>query len=184
MTEHMQGNGRKAEILLIEDNLGDELLAMRAFKNSDVEIVLTVTGSAEEAWAMLNRHREHRHYRLPDLILLDLHLPKMSGGSLLLLIKENPDLKHIPVIIMTSSELTSDVKRCYDLHASAYIVKPADLDAFKDVVRTIESFYFTVALLPLPELDVQAGRNAFSARPATKFGPNERPPMMGFRRFA
>ena len=142
--------GRKAEILLIEDNLGDELLAMRAFKNSPVETILSVADSGEEAWAMLKREGAYRHHRLPDLILLDLHLPKMSGKSLLLLIKEDPELKHIPVIVMTSSEATSDVRRCYDLHASAYVVKPADLDAFKDFVATLEALYFSIALLPLP----------------------------------
>jgi len=150
MTNPTMPEGRRAEILLIEDNLGDELLAMRAFKNSSVETILSVATSAEEAWAMLNHHREHRFKRLPDLILLDLHLPKMSGKSLLMLIKEDAELKHIPVIVMTSSEATADVRRCYDLHASAYIVKPADLDAFKDVVATIEAFYFTIARLPLP----------------------------------
>jgi CheY-like chemotaxis protein len=143
-------DGRKAEILLIEDNMGDELLTVRAFKNGSIETIISVAGSAEEAWGMLNRHGEYCERRLPDLILMDLNLPKMSGRSLLLLIKEDPDLKHIPVIVMTSSEATSDVKRCYDLHASAYIVKPYDLDAFKSVVTTIEAFYFTVSLLPLP----------------------------------
>jgi len=150
VTERPIRHGRKAEIMLIEDNRGDELLALRAFRAGKIDMNFSVAGSAEDAWSMLHRHGEHQDAALPDLIVLDLNLPKMSGRSLLLLIKEDPALKHIPVIIMSSSEATSDIKRCYDLHACAYIVKPADLDDFKAVVETIEHFYFTVALLPLP----------------------------------
>ena len=150
MTELPNFQGRKAEIMLIEDNRGDELLALRAFRAGKIDMNFSVAGSAEEAWSMLHRHGEYHNRSLPDLIVLDLNLPKMSGRSLLLLIKEDPDLKHIPVIVMSSSEATSDIKRCYDLHACAYIVKPVGLDDFKAVVTTIEQFYFSVALLPMP----------------------------------
>lgn len=142
MADHVILDGRKAEILLVEDNLGDELLALRAFRNGKVANNFTVAGSAEEAWSMLKRHGAHAGQSRPDLILLDLNLPKMGGKSLLMLIKEDPELKSIPVVIMTSSEATTDVKRCHDLQASAYIIKPMDLDAFKDVVETIEQLFF------------------------------------------
>ena len=142
--------GRRAEIMLVEDNLGDEILAVRAFRTGTIENNFTVAGSGEEAWAMLKRVGRYGTQRLPDLILLDLNLPKMSGKNLLLLIKTDDDLRHIPVIVMTSSEATTDIKRSYDLYASAYIVKPMDIDAFKEVVTTIEQFFFIHALLPLP----------------------------------
>ena len=138
-------NGRKAEILLVEDNLGDELLALRAFRNGRIENNFSVAGSAEEAWSMLKRHGAYTRQSRPDLILLDLNLPKMGGKSLLMLIKEDPELRSIPVVIMTSSEAPADVQRCNTLRADAYIVKPMGLDAFRDVVERIEQLFFSVA---------------------------------------
>ncbi len=145
MADHVILDGRKAEILLVEDNLGDELLALRAFRNGRIANNFTVAGTAEEAWAMLKRHGAHSRQNRPDLILLDLNLPRMGGKSLLMLIKEDPELKSIPIVIMTSSEATADVKRCNDLQASAYVIKPMDLDAFKTVVETIEQMFFSPA---------------------------------------
>lgn len=145
MTNPVIPDGRRAEILLVEDNIGDELLALRAFKSSKIEHNFSVAGTAEEAWSMLKRLGEHAERPLPDIILLDLNLPKMSGKTFLQLIKEDPDLQHIPVIVMTSSEALIDVKRCHDLQASAYIVKPMDMDAFKEVVATIEQIYLAPA---------------------------------------
>ena len=142
MTDQITLEGRNAEILLVEDNLGDELLALRAFKNARIANNFTVAGSAEEAWAMLKQEDAYAGQRLPDVILLDLNLPKMSGRRLLQLIKTDAGLKHIPVIVMTSSEAVIDVKSCHDLQASAYIVKPMDLDAFRDVVERIEQLCF------------------------------------------
>lgn len=142
MADHVILDGRKAEILLVEDNLGDELLALSVFRNGRVANNFTVAGTAEEAWAMPKRHGAHSRQNRPDLILLDLYLPGMGGKSLLMLIKEDPELKSIPVVVMTSSEATADVKRCNDLQASGYVIKPMDPDAFKDVVETIEQLFF------------------------------------------
>ncbi len=150
LTNPVIARGRKAEILLIEDNLGDELLALRAFKSSKIDYNFRVAGTAEEALSLLGRLGQHAGQALPDIILLDLNLPKMSGKTFLALVKEDPDLNHIPVVVMTSSEALIDVKRCRDLHASAYIVKPMDLDAFKEVVATIEQIYLAPARPMLP----------------------------------
>ncbi len=151
MTEQGTFEGRRAEILLVEDNLGDELLALRAFKNSRIANNFTVAGSAEEAWAMLKQEGAFAGQCLPDLILLDLNLPKMSGRRFLQMIKTDAGLNPIPVVVMTSSEAAIDVKSCLDLQASAYIVKPMDLDAFGEVVERIELEYFTRAEAPMPD---------------------------------
>jgi len=150
VTNLIVSDGRKAEILLIEDNLGDELLALRAFKSSKIEHNFTVAGTAEEALSMLRRLGEYAGQALPDIILLDLNLPKMSGRAFLGLVKQDPDLNHIPIVVMSSSEALIDVKRCHDLQASAYIIKPLDLDAFKEVVATIEQIYLAPAQPTLP----------------------------------
>lgn len=148
---NMMQLGRKAEILLVEDNRGDELLAYRAFHGGPIDSNFSVADTAEDAWAMLKRQGEYVRHPMPDLILLDLNLPRMSGKGLLVLIKGDADLKHIPVIVMTSSEASSDVKRCYDLHANGYMIKPIDLDSFKDAVTIIEKYFFGLVLLA-PEM--------------------------------
>ncbi len=140
--------GHKAEILL-EDNLGDELLALRAFKNSRIANNFTCAGSAEEALTMLGQEGAYAGHRLPDVIIIDLNLPKMSGRRFLSLVKDNIGLKHIPVIVMTSSEAAIDVRSCQDLHACAYIVKPQHLDAFRGVVARIEELCFESADIPV-----------------------------------
>ena len=134
--------GRKAEILLVEDNIGDELLALRAFRNSRIANNFTCAGSAEEALSMLRQEGVHAGQCRPDVIILDLNLPRMSGRRFLSIIKDDPGLSSIPVVVMTSSEAAVDVRSCHDLHASAYIVKPADLDAFQGVVAEIEHLCF------------------------------------------
>lgn len=140
--------GRPAEILLVEDNRGDVLLASRAFRDGQIENHLNVANTAEEALAMLRRQGEYAERRLPDLVLLDLSLPKMSGRDLLEIIKADERLRQIPVVVLSSSNAEQDIVRSYDLQASAYVVKPIDLDKFREVVTTIEQFFFLLAVLP------------------------------------
>lgn len=136
--------GRAAEILLVEDNRGDVLLAKRAFKSARIDNNVRVAETGEAALEMLRQEGT----RLPDIVLLDLNLPRMHGRDVLNAIKSDERLKHIPVIVLSSSAAEQDVARSYDLHASAYVVKPVDLDKFKDVVATIEQFFFFLAVLP------------------------------------
>lgn len=140
--------GRPAEIMLIEDNRGDALLASRAFKDADIENNLTVARTGEEALALLRGETAAAPKRLPDIILLDLNLPGASGDRILAAIKGDDRLKHIPVIVLSNSGAEADVARSYDLHASAYVVKPIDLKKFREVVTTIQQFFFLVAVLP------------------------------------
>ena len=139
--------GRPAEILLVEDNRGDVLLASRAFRDAQFENHLSVAETAEKALAML-RAILAENLALPDIILLDLNLPGMSGRELLAIIKGDEGLRHIPVIILSSSAAESDVNGSYDRHANAYIVKPVDLEKFRQVISSIEQFFFILAVLP------------------------------------
>jgi CheY-like chemotaxis protein len=140
--------GRPAEILLVEDNRGDVLLASRAFRDGQIENHLNVANSAEDALRMLRREGEYAARRLPDIILLDLSLPGMSGRDLLEILKADERLRQIPVVVLSSSSAEQDIVRSYDLHASAYVVKPIDLNKFREVVATIEQFFFLLAVLP------------------------------------
>ena len=143
--------GRPAEIMLVEDNRGDALLATRAFRQAEIDNNLTVAETGEKALSMLRREGEYTNFRLPDLILLDLNLPMMSGKDVLAAIKSEDALRHIPVIILSSSSAPPDISGSYDLHANAYIVKPLNLQNFSDVVRSIEQFFFVLAVLPATE---------------------------------
>ncbi|MGN6363266.1 response regulator [Asticcacaulis taihuensis] len=143
--------GRPAEIMLVEDNRGDALLAARAFRQAEIENNLTVAETGEKALAMLRREGEYAGLGLPDIILLDLNLPMMSGKDVLAEIKTDDVLRHIPVIILSSSSAPPDIAGSYGLHANAYIVKPFNLENFSDVVRSIEQFFFVLAVLPSPE---------------------------------
>lgn len=140
--------GRAAEIMLVEDNRGDALLAARAFRQAEIDNNLTVAETGEKALAMLRREGEYAAMRLPDLILLDLNLPMMSGKDVLTAIKSDDALRHIPVIILSSSSAAPDISGSYGLHANAYIVKPLNLENFSDVVHSIEQFFFMLAVLP------------------------------------
>lgn len=136
--------GRTAEILLIEDNRGDAQMASMAFRDARVENHLTIAATGEEAMDILR----DRTQRLPDIILLDLNLPQMSGRDVLAAIKADERLTHVPVIVLSASSNEQDIARSYDLHATAYIVKPLTLEKFRDVVSTIEQFFFFLAVLP------------------------------------
>jgi two-component system, chemotaxis family, response regulator Rcp1 len=139
---------RPAQVMLIEDNNGDVILTRRALKEAKISNQLTVAMSGEEAITMLNKEGEYADVMTPDLILLDLNLPKMHGQEVLRIIKDSVGTKHIPVIILSSSRAEQDVVRSYNLHANGYVVKPLNLNSFKEVVEKIEKFWFTLVVLP------------------------------------
>jgi two-component system, chemotaxis family, response regulator Rcp1 len=139
--------GRPAELLLVEDNYGDVLLAREAFRSAKIRNNLTVAGDGEEALSVLRREGSHADKPRPDLILLDLNLPRMGGREVLQAIKDDPGLQSIPVIIMTSSKAEADVLESYQLSANGYIVKPVDFERLQQIVASLESFWFTVVVL-------------------------------------
>jgi two-component system, chemotaxis family, response regulator Rcp1 len=136
------------EILLIEDNLGDIELTKEAFKEGKLVNNLHVARDGEEALQYLYKKGPFANAARPDLILLDLNLPKKDGRELLDTIKQDPILRIIPVVILTSSEEDRDVIMSYILHVNCYIVKPVDFDKFTEVVRTIETFWLQIVRLP------------------------------------
>ncbi len=141
-------NGRAAEILLVEDNPGDVILTQEAFSDAKINNHIHVAKDGEVALKMLRKEDEYLEMVTPDLILLDLNLPRIDGRQVLKEIKQEPNLKRIPVIVLTSSQAERDVIKTYDLHANGYITKPVGLTEFSRVVQSIESFWFTVVVLP------------------------------------
>jgi chemotaxis family two-component system response regulator Rcp1 len=135
-------------ILLVEDNLGDVRLTREAFKEGKVQNRLLVVSDGVEAMALLRQQGVHGASPRPDLILLDLNLPRKDGRQVLEEIKADPNLKRIPVVILTTSRAEEDILKTYDLHANCYISKPVDFDTFLSVVRSIEDFWLTIARLP------------------------------------
>ena len=136
------------EILLVEDSPGDVRLTREAFKDAKVHINLNVASDGAEAMDFLNREGEHANAPRPDLILLDLNLPKKDGREVLEEIKVSPTLKSIPVVVLTTSASDADILRSYKLHANCYITKPVGLDGFLEVVKSIDNFWLTVVKLP------------------------------------
>lgn len=145
---HRNALSRPVEILLVEDNPGDVRLTREALKEGKVRNNLYNAPDGVEALRFLRREGEHAGAVRPDLILLDLNLPRKDGREVLEEIKADPDLRHIPVVVLTSSEAEQDIVRAYDLHANCYVTKPVDLDQFIHVVRSIEDFWFTIVKLP------------------------------------
>lgn len=141
-------NTEPIEILLVEDNPGDARLAVEALKESKVNNNLYHVKDGVEAMAFLRREGDYAHMPMPDLVLLDLNMPRKDGREVLAEIKEDPRLRVIPVVVLTTSEAERDLVRSYDLHANAYVVKPIDLDRFVEVVQAIEDFWFTIVKLP------------------------------------
>lgn len=144
----MNTRPRAIEILLVEDNPGDVRLTREALKDAKVSNVLLVAEDGAKALAMLRRQGEYADSPRPDLILLDLNLPKKSGHEVLAEIKQDPELRPIPVVVLTSSEEEKDILRAYDLNVNCYVNKPVDLGRFVDVVKAIEGFWFSVVKLP------------------------------------
>jgi CheY-like chemotaxis protein len=136
------------EILLVEDNLGDARLTLEAFKEGKVINNLTVMRDGVEALAYLRRQSPYTGAPTPDLILLDLNLPRMDGRQLLAEIKGDPRLVMIPVVVLTTSASQDDITRAYSHHANCYITKPVDLDQFLRVIQSIENFWLSLVKLP------------------------------------
>jgi len=136
------------EVLLVEDNPGDIRLTREAFKDAKVHINLHVAMDGVDAMAFLRREGKHANDPRPDLILLDLNLPKKDGREVLMEIKEAPTLKTIPVVILTTSTFEMDVLRSYESHANCYITKPVGLEGFLTVVKSIDGFWLSVVKLP------------------------------------
>ena len=139
---------RPFDILLVEDNAADVRLTIEAFKDAKVRNVIHVAKDGVEAMSFLHREGKFASASHPDIILLDLNLPKKDGREVLTEIKSDENLKRIPVVILTTSKSEEDILRTYNGHANCYINKPVDLDQFINVVRTIESFWLTIVKLP------------------------------------
>lgn len=137
-----------AQFLLVEDNPGDVRLTREALEESKLRNNLSVVGDGEEALAFLRRHPPYENAPRPDVILLDLNLPRKSGREVLAEIKADPDLRRIPVVVITSSEAEQDIVASYDLHVNCYVTKPVDLDQFIKVVRSVSEFWLTIVRLP------------------------------------
>ena len=143
-----QGACRPIEILMVEDNPGDVRLTVEALKEGKVRNNFHTVEDGVEAMAFLRREGRYAEVPRPDLVLLDLNLPKMNGREVLAEIKEDPDLRRIPVVILTVSQAEQDIVKSYNLHANCYITKPVDLDQFLEVVKSIENFWLTMVKLP------------------------------------
>ncbi|GEL94259.1 response regulator [Cellulomonas composti] len=142
-------NDRKTiDVLLVEDDPGDVLMTQEAFEYNKVHNRLTVVSDGVSALAYLRKEGEHADATTPDLILLDLNLPRMDGREVLQELKADELLRTIPVVVLTTSEAEEDVVRSYSLHANAYVTKPVDFDAFIRVVRQIDEFFVEVVRLP------------------------------------
>ncbi len=144
----MNDNVAPIEILLVEDNEGDARLAIEALKDGRVCNNLHHVKDGVEAMDFMRQEGAYASAPRPDLILLDLNLPRKDGREVLSEIKEDPELRLVPVVVMTTSAAERDLIRSYDLHANAYIIKPMDLDQFIEVIRAIENFWFTIVKLP------------------------------------
>ena len=140
--------GRPIEILLVEDNPGDIRLTQEALRDNKVRNNMTVARDGAEALAILHREGQYADSPRPDLILLDLNLPKIDGREVLRRIKDDKKLRPIPVVILTTSRDERDVLKAYGLHANCYVAKPVELEQFMEVVRSIEGFWLTVVTLP------------------------------------
>lgn len=136
------------DLLLVEDNEGDARLAQEALKESKIKNVLHVVRDGEQATDFLFRRNEFKDAARPDLILLDLNLPRKDGREVLAEIKADKDLRTIPVVILTMSKAEEDIVKSYKLHCNCFITKPLDLDKFVQVIKSIEDFWLTIVQLP------------------------------------
>lgn len=139
---------KPVEILLVEDNPVDVLVTKNALREAKVHNNVHLVEDGEEAMDFLHRQGKYDNAPRPDLILLDLNLPKKDGREVLAEIKEDASLRHIPVVVLTTSEAETDILRTYQLHANCFITKPVDMAQFTHVIRSIEGFWFTIVQLP------------------------------------
>jgi chemotaxis family two-component system response regulator Rcp1 len=140
--------GRPVQILLVEDNPGDVRLTEKAFEEANLTNDIDVVTDGVEAMSYLHQEGEYADKTLPDIVLLDLNLPKKNGDEVLAEVKTDDDLKHLPVVILTSSEAEEDIAATYNKHANAYLTKPVDFEGFTDIVKRIEGFWFSVVTFP------------------------------------
>ena len=145
---HDAVGGKPMQILLVEDNPGDVRLAVEALRGMKVRNQLHVVRDGAEAMSLLRRQGRYVGAPRPDLVLLDLNLPRKDGHEVLAEIKQDADLRRIPVVILTSSAAEQDILHAYNLYANCYITKPLDLEQFLSVIRSIEDFWFVVVRLP------------------------------------
>jgi CheY-like chemotaxis protein len=144
----MRPSPQVIDVLLVEDDPGDVLMTREAFEDNKVANRLSVVSDGVSALEFLRKEGEYAQAPTPDLILLDLNLPRMDGREVLQALKSDDDLRRIPVVVLTTSEAEEDVLRSYSLHANAYVTKPVDFDRFIDVVRQIDEFFVSVVRLP------------------------------------
>ena len=142
------GEGKAIEILLVEDNAGDARLALEALREAKVHNNLNWVTDGVEALAFLRREGQYAQSPRPDLVLLDLNLPRKDGREVLAEIKADEGLRRIPVVILTTSQAEEDILKAYHLNANCYISKPVDLDQFMKVIKTIKDFWLTIVKLP------------------------------------
>lgn len=135
-------------ILVVDDDPGDVLMIEEALEDSDVEKVIDVVNDGQEAMEFLRREGRHTAAQRPDVILLDLNMPRMDGRQVLGEVKQDEDLRTIPIVVLTTSNADTDIVGSYTLQANAYVTKPIDLDDFNDVVRRIDEFFGRVVVLP------------------------------------
>lgn len=145
---HSQNISKPAEILLVEDNPGDVRLTQECFKESKISNNLSVVMDGQEAIDFLRQKGNFANVPRPDLILLDLNLPRKDGREVLAEIKADPDLRKIPVVVLTISKAEQDILKSYDLHANCFITKPIDINQFTAIVKSIEDFWLTIVKLP------------------------------------
>ena len=143
-------DGMRMNLLLVEDSPGDVRLMQEVFHDANASIVLHVAADGVEAMAFLKQEKVHLHAPRPDIILLDLNLPKMDGLKVLAQIKEDEDLRTIPTVILTTSDSEADIAKSYQLKANCYLSKPVRLNAFEALVNSINDFWLTKAKLPNP----------------------------------
>jgi chemotaxis family two-component system response regulator Rcp1 len=149
--EAIRGDGMPIQVLLVEDSPGDVRLTQEAFRDANRTIQLHVANDGVEAMAFLRHEGAYVHAPRPDLILLDLNLPKMDGREVLAHIKEDEKLKTIPTVILTTSDAEADIVQSYQLQANCYLTKPVQLDAFVNLVKSINDFWLTKVKLPQQE---------------------------------
>jgi chemotaxis family two-component system response regulator Rcp1 len=154
-----KSRGRPAELLLIEDNQGDALLTREAFRSAKIANRLSVARDGEEAMSMLHRQGAHAEHPRPDLIMLDLTLPRMDGRAVLEAIKGDVGLRSIPVIMLTGSQADVDICKSYELRANGYVVKPVNFDRLQEIVASTESFWLNLVVLPATPASEQTRAN-------------------------
>jgi chemotaxis family two-component system response regulator Rcp1 len=140
--------GRAAEVLLVEDSPGDVRLTREALKEGKVRNNLSVVSDGVEAMEFLRREGKYADAPRPDIVLLDLNMPRKDGREVLAEMKSDENLKRIPVVVLTTSEAEQDILKTYDLHANCYLTKPVDLEQFISIVKSVEDFWLTIVQLP------------------------------------